>query len=150
MVEAGSGKAAARVRARRRAREQGGRRGITALRQALGLARPGVRSPQETALRLLLLRRGLPEPEVNGIVRDDRGRRLGESDLIWRAVRVVVEYEGDQHRTDPAQFAKDIRRREDYAEAGWRVIRVTKSDLHDHADLLVRRVAGALAGAPWR
>lgn len=130
--------------------QRAGQRGVRLLREALDLARPRVRSPQETALRLLVVRAGLPEPEINADVYDDSGRWLGMSDLVWPAVRVVVEYEGDHHRVDAEQFEKDIRRRERYAEAGWRLIRVTKSDLYGHSGELTRRIAGALAGAPWR
>lgn len=37
-------------------------RGVRTARRALRLCRPGVESPRETALRLMLLRAGLPEP----------------------------------------------------------------------------------------
>jgi hypothetical protein len=44
-----------------------------------------------------------------------------------------IEYEGDEHRTDPQRFRRDIARRERLADAGWRTIRVTEADLHGRA-----------------
>ncbi|AMM19071.1 hypothetical protein AX769_01620 [Frondihabitans sp. PAMC 28766] len=126
-----------------------GCRGVARLREALELARPKVRSPQETALRLIVVRAGLPEPELNGDVFDRAGRWIGMSDLVWRDARFVAEYEGEHHRLDPEQFEKDIRRRERYAEAGWRMVRVTKSDLGAHRPELVTRLKSALGGAAW-
>ena len=50
------------------------------LRRALAEARDGVRSPRETRLRLLLVRAGLPEPEINWVLRDHRGVFVAELD----------------------------------------------------------------------
>jgi hypothetical protein len=127
----------------------GGARGVVRLREALELSRPNVRSPKETALRLLVVRAGLREPELNADV-DDDGTWLGMSDLVWRRERVVAEYEGEQHRLDRHQFEKDIRRRERYAEAGWRIVRVTRADLTLFRSELITRLRSALAAAPWR
>ena len=38
--------------------------------------------------------------------------------------KIAVEYDGDHHRTDRTQFARDITRLEELAELGWTVIRV--------------------------
>ena len=45
-------------------------------------------------------------------------------DLGWRDLKIAIEYDGDHHRTDRAQFARDIARLEDLARLGWIVIRV--------------------------
>jgi very-short-patch-repair endonuclease len=45
-------------------------------------------------------------------------------DMGWENVKVAVEYDGDQHRTDRAQFAKDVVRLEELADLGWMVVRV--------------------------
>jgi hypothetical protein len=116
-----------------------------ALRQALALARRGSRSPQESRLRVVLVLGGLPEPELNAEVRDRDGTLLGHGDLVWRAERVVVEYEGDQHRTDQDQWNYDIRRYDDFAAAGWTVVRVPKESLRlGNRPALIARVALAL------
>ncbi|MET1020566.1 MAG: hypothetical protein ABWX62_11310 [Microterricola sp.] len=105
------------------------RRGTAALRQALPRLRAGVDSPKETELRLLLLAFGLPEPVVNRRYHDDRGVYLGRADLSWPEWRIVIKYEGDQHRTSREIFRQDLARRERFESAGWSVIRATDDDL---------------------
>jgi len=122
----------------------GRRRGARRLREALELVRARVWSPRETALRLLIVRAGLPEPpELNADVRADDDTWLGCSDMVYRARRLAVEYQGDQHRTDKRQWRNDVRRRERYVDAGWRMLEVTDDDLIAPNDFLVR-LAGLL------
>lgn len=122
-----------------------GTRGAGRLRAALGLVRPRVESPKETELRLLLLRAGLPEPEVNVRRRDALGRYLGKPDLSWEEHLVSTEYEGDEHRKDPQRWRDDIARAERFTDAGWRMIRVTENDLHGpRADRLILRLSRLL------
>ena len=45
-------------------------------------------------------------------------------DMGWPDLKIALEYDGDHHRTDPAQFARDIVRLEELAALGWLVIRV--------------------------
>lgn len=137
-------RAALAVRVQRAA----GLRGLTRVRAALDLVRAGVESPKETELRLLLQRAGLPEFELNVETFDEAGRYLGKPDLRHLASRVAVEYEGDEHRSDPARYRRDITRRERFADAGWRTIRVTQADLHGRAAReLVGRVRRCLGRA---
>jgi very-short-patch-repair endonuclease len=49
---------------------------------------------------------------------------------------LAVEYDGQQHRVNPTQFAYDIQRSEDLDELGWRRIRVVKANRQ--ADVLRR------------
>jgi hypothetical protein len=122
-----------------------GSRGVARVRTALDLVRPGVESPKETELRLLLHRAGLPEFELNVKTFDEAGRYLGKPDLRDLDHLLSLEYEGDEHRTDPQRFRRDIARRERFADAGWRTIRVTEADLHGRAAReLVDRVARCL------
>lgn len=110
--------------------EAGSRRGITKLRAALELIRVGSASPVETDYRLAARRSGLPEPELDVEIRDAGGRLLGVSEVVYRPYRVVVEVEGDHHRTSRRQWTRDIRKYADYAAAGWEVVRVTSEHLH--------------------
>lgn len=129
---------------RRATRRLAGRRGVKRLREAAALARPRVDSPKETETRLLLIDAGVPEPVTNFTITDAAGTFVARVDLAWPRLRVCVEYEGDGHRTDRAQFRKDITRRERLEDLGWRVIRVTDHDLHDGAPEFLRRVRAAL------
>lgn len=120
--------------------------GCRRARRALARVRPGAESRPETLLRLLLLTAGLPEPEVNGEIHDGLGRRIGRFDLVYREFRVLVEYDGHQHRTDPVQYERDIARWDRAYEAVWRVIRVRHRGLFDRPAVTVTRVREALSG----
>jgi hypothetical protein len=122
-----------------------GHNGAAALRAALPSVRLRVRSPRETLLRLLLVDAGLPEPEINYRIYDEHGQFLTESDLVYPEEKVVIEYEGDHHRTDIHQWRKDIARRESLEDAGWRVIRVSADDLDRYPDRLIARIRKAMA-----
>lgn len=94
--------------------------------EALELVRDGAESPRETRLRLRLVRDGLPEPELNIEIEDERGLRIGFGDLVYPSYKVLVEYEGEQHRTNDTQFYRDIERHERLARAQWLLIRESK------------------------
>ncbi|WP_305003843.1 hypothetical protein [Antiquaquibacter soli] len=61
----------------------GRRRGAVALAEAVQWVRPGTDSPQETRIRLVLLRAGLPEPQVNAVIADADGRFVALGDLVY-------------------------------------------------------------------
>ena len=105
---------------------QVGKRGVRRLRQAVELVRARTDSNAETGLRLDAADHGLPEPEVNGEIVDERGRLVAYGDLVYRAQRTILEFDGDQHRTDDRQFARDIDRLDELIRLGWRVVRVTR------------------------
>jgi hypothetical protein len=125
---------------------RGARRALTALR----LIRLGAESRPETLLRLLLLRARLPAPELNLEVRDAGGGWLGRADLVWPRWRTVAEYDGDQHRSSPKQYDKDISRIDRFVAAGWKVVRVRKRGLFVTPQDTVARVTDALASQGWR
>ena len=116
-------------------------------RRAAALVRERVDSPQETRLQLCLVLAGLPEPEVNPVITVG-GRRLGRVDLLLRRWRVVVEYEGDQHRTDTRQWNVDIGRHEQLNEGEWFLVRITK-DRMEHPRTVVAQVVRALRAGGW-
>ncbi|SIR67805.1 hypothetical protein SAMN05880568_0943 [Microbacterium sp. RURRCA19A] len=124
------------------------RRGI--LRHALALARPGVRSPKETHLRLVLVRGGLPEPEVNADIFSARGEFVAEIDLVFPAWRVAAEYDGRVHAEDPRQFARDADRWAAIRDAGWDHVRILNHHLRDGGGYALTMVRDALIRAGWR
>jgi hypothetical protein len=124
-------------------------RGARAAARALRWLRCGAESRPETLLRLLIVRAGMPEPELNVDVRDSTGRFLGRGDLVYPRWRVLVEYDGDEHRTNSHQYDKDILRIENFVSAGWRVVRVRKNGLFVHPATVVGRVERALTAAGW-
>lgn len=121
----------------RMAREQHrGARGMRRLVEALDLYDPGAESPRETWLRLLVMSNGYPRPTTQIPVLSADSRRRYYLDMGWPEIKLAVEYDGDHHRSDPAQFARDILRSEDLDELNWRRVRVTKR--HSEADVLRR------------
>lgn len=120
-------------------------RGARRLRAALELIRAGPGSPQESRSRLAIIRAGLPEPELQVDVLDEHGHFVGRVDLAYPAERIAVEYEGDHHRTDPDQWAADIRRYRELERLGWVVLRWTKSDLTTHRAAALAQLASLLA-----
>jgi len=126
-----------------------GLRGSTRLRAALPQLRAGTDSARETILRLLVVRAGFPEPGVNAELVDVSGATIAHGDLVWPEFRVVLEYDGRQHAEDPAQFAIDIRRLDDIAEAGYRLIRVDKALLAE-SRLVLGKLGRALRERGWR
>ena len=113
--------------------------GVANLRAALPWIRTGAASPPESDLRMQLIAAGLPEPEINVDVHDDRGNWLARVDALFRQERLVFEYEGDGHRTDRRQFRRDIRRGGGLEDAGYRVMRVTGDDIYRHVGDFRRR-----------
>lgn len=121
----------------------GRRVGVVALREALPCVRTDSASRTETWLRLTLVDHGLPEPERNHEVHVD-GDYLGSVDLAYPQWKIAIEYEGEHHLLDPAQWARDIARYDALRAAGWIVIRVTKADLFGAPALMVQRVRAAI------
>lgn len=124
-------------------------RGVRAARRAILSVRDGAESRPESLVRLALIRAGLPEPELNVDIRSSQGTFLGRCDMVYRRWRVIVEYDGDQHRTDTAQYEKDIGRIDRLIAAGWIVVRIRMRGLFAEADASVARVEAALRSRGW-
>ncbi len=142
------------------ARRYKGARGIRQLLELLPLVDGGAASPQETRLRLLYLDAGFPRPATQVPVYVRGWEVLRILDMGWEEFKVASEYDGDQHRTDRAQYVKDQRLMPKVAQLGWDVIRVIKEDRdaaildHTYAALIRRGWDGQLRPAPrnrwWR
>jgi hypothetical protein len=117
-----------------------GRRGIRKARAVLDLVDPCAESPQETWLRLLVIRNGFPRPKTQIPVYDDYGLLVAVLDMGWEDIKVAADYEGDHHRTDRRRFNHDIRRHEDVTGLGWIDVRVTSQDTEAG---IVQRLAAA-------
>src|SRR5690348_2007073 len=101
-----------------------GRRGSARFRRLVELAEPA-QSPMETRLRWLLIRAGLPRPEVQVKLGDDTSF-LGRADLYYPDARLVIEYDGGNHRD---RLVSDDRRQNLLFGAGYKILRFTASDL---------------------
>jgi very-short-patch-repair endonuclease len=121
-----------------------GRPGVSRLRSLAELAAPA-ESPMETRLRWLLLEARLPRPEVQADLHDRDSRFVGRADLYYPSSRLVLEYDGGNHRD---RLVTDDRRQNLLINAGFRVLRFTASDVHQHPNLVVAQVRESLATAP--
>ena len=110
-----------------------------ALRLRLGrfhdLAEPA-ESQMETRLRWTLLQAGLPRPKVQTELLDSEGRFLGRADLYYPQARLVIEYDGANHRE---RLIEDNRRQNSLINAGLRILRFTAADRPETITALVRR-----------
>ena len=104
-------------------------RGAQAAASALRLMRHGAESRPETLLRLLLGRAGFPEPLLQAEIVDDGGHFHGFADLYYPEFKVIVEYDGDHHRTRVSQYDRDITRIDEFIASGNAVVRVRAARL---------------------
>ena len=114
--------------------------GVERLRAALPFLRTGVESPTESALRLLIVRAGLPEPVTCCPVATSD--RTYHADLGYPELRIAIEYDGAYHFNDGVGRARrDNERVEAMIAAGWRVLRATLLDLQNPRAFLQRLLA---------
>ena len=115
--------------------------GVGRLRRALELAEPAAESPMETRLRLLLVLAGLPRPQVQVSLHDDKGHFIGRPDLYYPTHRLALEYDGSGHRET---MTADHRRQNRLVNAGYRLLRFTAADVLSTPDSVVLLVRQAL------
>ena len=130
--------------------------GTGAAREAVEQVRERSDSPQETRLRLRLVRAGLPEPRVNpeiALVRDAWGRVLRSTpvDLYFERARLAVQYEGSHHFAQEKQYRRDMRRDEELRDVGVETLRVDQAVFGvaewGRFEERVRRLLGERGGA---
>lgn len=119
-------------------------RGVKQLLRALDLSRDGAESRMETLTRLLLLAYGLDVYFEQQVELVDGEGTIGRFDLVDTRSRTIVEFDGDHHRTDKAQHAKDLYRLDRAREAGYRVLQFVSGDIIDRPKRTATRVAAAL------
>ena len=111
-----------------------------AARVACRYVRARVDSPMETRLRMLIVLGGLPEPEVNLAIHDERGVPVRRYDLAYRRSRTVIEYDGRHHIERERQWEHDVRRREATEDDGVRMLVVVAKDVFQQPEELLRRI----------
>ena len=95
----------------------------------------------ETRLRWLLLQAGLPRPEVQTELHDADGRFVGRADLYYPRARLVIEYDGSNHRD---RLVEDNRRQNALLNVGFRLLRFTAADLKLRPDSVHVQVRSGL------
>jgi hypothetical protein len=109
--------------------------GVGAAARALGLSDGRAESPLETRGRLAMLSAGLPLPELQVELHDERGF-IGRVDAWYEDAAVAIEFDGRIKYTQPrdnrtpAQVAWEEKRREDRIRAlDVRFVRIVDEDL---------------------
>ena len=133
-----------------------GRHGIAAARRALRLLDARAESAGESVSRVIMAERGLPTPDPQLVIRNERGEFVARVDFAWPALGVIGEFDGrikygrtldpdEDRERDPAEVLWSEKQREDQLRRlGWQVVRWIWDDLDDPA-LLERRLRTAFA-----
>lgn len=97
------------------------------------------RSAAEELFVALVRKAELPQPEINA--------RIGrfEVDFLWRRERLVVEIDGFAFHRVRGKFERDRERDGRLIDAGWTVIRLTWRQLDRTPEVVLVRLARALA-----
>lgn len=119
--------------------EAGSRRGVRRAAEALPLIRPRTDSSMETRTRLVLVRGGLPCPQVNEDQFTDSGEFLAMPDMAYPGLKIAIEYAGDVHR-DPDVWRRDVNREARMRDHDWDVITVIVEHVLQRPEFLVARV----------
>lgn len=122
-------------------------RGLRQLRELLPLVDGGAASPKETRLRLLLIDARFPIPTTQIPVIDQGYWPFAWLDMGWEEFKVAAEYDGDQHRANRGQYARDQRRQRTLPRLGWLDVRVIAEDRDDD---VIDRVYRALRSRGWQ
>jgi very-short-patch-repair endonuclease len=115
--------------------------GAGRLRRLVDLAEPAD-SPMETRLRWVLISNRLPRAQVQIDLHDVTGRFVGRADLLYPEARLVIEYDGGNHRD---RLVADDQRQNLIINAGFRILRFTGPDVYNRAEVVAAQVRGALA-----
>ena len=111
--------------------------------------RVGAESFRETRLRLACRRAGLPEPQLNVDLFDDRGTFIARIDQLYEEFGVAAEYDGRHHAADARQFARDADRWEAIRAAGWDHVRILRHHLEPDPRPAVAKIRAALVRGGW-
>jgi hypothetical protein len=109
-----------------------GRRGTKKFRHLLA-ERDAAYAPTESEREQMLLRvlseHGLPEPERQISIHDQFGTFLARPDLVYRDLKIAMEYDSFQYHVGKEALVRDSRRRNAIAALGWIVLVATAEDV---------------------
>lgn len=119
-----------------------GRRGVANARAVAQWVDGGSESPGESLTRAVLIEAGLPPVATQVPVRTHRGEY--RIDMGWPGRRVGIEFDGRVKysgafgESPERALFREKRRHDSLTESGWRLLRVTWSDLSDPVALVTR------------
>jgi hypothetical protein len=113
-----------------------GRPGAAKFHRIMARRSDGAPTPESAAERQLaraLVGQGLPDPEVQFVVRDTDGRVVARCDLAYPQWRIVIEYDSVQEHTGRGALLRDSARRNAIAALGFTPVVATVDDLRNQA-----------------
>lgn len=128
-------------------------RGCRKAERALLFADPASESPAESESRARIALAGLPVPELQAVIRTSEGHFIARVDFLWRAKKVIGEYDGEgkytgEYGAAPLDVVLQEKERQAALEAeGYLVLRWGKKVLRQPGEL-ERRIQRALASRP--
>lgn len=124
--------------------EQGGRKGIVAVRDLLPYIDGRADSAMESEARLVMIDYGVPTPELQYPIYGRNGE-VWRADFAWPEVMVAAEYESiDWHAGGPAMLRDKIRSG-GIQDVGWTSIPIVVDDVRRHPARLADRINRQLA-----
>lgn len=124
-----------------------GRRGCKGLRELLRerwLLKRTPHSPLETRLFELFARSSLPLPELQYEIFDG-SRFVARADFCYPSARLIIEADSWKHHSGRSDWSRDIERTNQLLALGWKVLRVTWSDVVEFPDRTLQRIATVLS-----
>ena len=82
------------------------------------------------------------------LVNDDGSWRR-RFDLCYPRIKLIVDYDGRQHAEDSAQWRRDLERREEFDDEGYRIIVVTSEGFFVRPDQTLQRIRRQLVLRGW-
>lgn len=119
--------------------------GTPQLLRILALTGTGAASVAELGLHRLLRSAGLTGWAANVTVRARSGRVIAVVDVLFARQRLVIEVDGYAAHAGRSAFVQDRRRQNALVNAGYRVLRVTWSDLRDRPHEVIAEIEVALS-----
>lgn len=120
------------------------RRHVRQIRELAPLVDARAESPPESWVRLLMVRSELPTPDLQIVVTNRSGNPFVRIDLGYEALKIGVEYDGEDFHSSQEQSARDESRDASLRELGWTMIRVDRRRLRDEPFGIVVEIAKAM------
>lgn len=118
------------------------RPGCARARRLIDRADANAESPLESHSRLFFLDAGIPMPESQVRVHDDRGL-IGRVDFLWRDRHTIGEADGRLKYLDPDVLYREKRREDRLRDLGFEVVRWDFSDLRRSPGATAARIRAA-------
>jgi hypothetical protein len=118
---------------------------------AVGFADPAAESPLESLARLMFAEQGLPPPETQAAIGQDRP--FARVDFLWPRFATIVETDGLAKYQEPDALRLEKLRQERLEELGYKVVRLTWEQVTGEPELSaarIRRAFGRTVGPAQR